>query len=155
MHAGLINSEEPKFVEGLVATAAGSVSQALADADRTRFSALLRFLAALVPANVLHPSAVIGQLQRIVDVALEVAKTGTPLSLGSTCMLPARLVIGRTKPWTMCRQVASCNSLLCMSLGLYSIAGLCPASMVSLLQWSSMSLGSLDGSLTSIPAHLA
>lgn len=66
-------------MEGLVATAAGSVSQALADADRTRFSALLRFLAALVPANVLHPSAVIGQLQRIVDVALEVAKTGTPL----------------------------------------------------------------------------
>ena len=64
-------------METLVATAAGGVSQALAEADRTRFSCLLRFLAALVPANVLHPSAVIGQLQRIVDVALEITRTGT------------------------------------------------------------------------------
>ncbi|KAK9821283.1 hypothetical protein WJX74_008679 [Apatococcus lobatus] len=74
--AGLINSEEPKFVEGLVARAAEGVSQALACADWTRFSCLLRFLAALVPANVLHPSAVIGQLRRMVNVALDVVKTG-------------------------------------------------------------------------------
>ncbi len=92
-------------MENFITAAAGAVSQALSDADRPRFSTLLRFLSTLVPANVLHPSAAIGQLQRIVETALEITKTGTldcEAGLPKTGLAHARVPVQRTSTGDMC-----------------------------------------------------
>ena len=74
--AGLLNADDGVFVEKLLELAARRFDQALASADRNSPRLLLRLFAALVPANVLHPSSVLNSLCGIVDVALEAARAG-------------------------------------------------------------------------------
>ena len=74
--AGLLNADDSSFVEKLLEQAAQRFDQALASADRDGPRLLLRIFAALVPANVLHPSSVLNSLCSIVDAALEAASAG-------------------------------------------------------------------------------
>ena len=74
--AGLLNADDSRFAEKLLEQAARRFDQALASADRNSPRLLLRFFAALVPANVLHPSSVLNSLCSIVDAALEAARAG-------------------------------------------------------------------------------
>lgn len=74
--AGLLNADDGRFVGKLLEQAARRFDQALASADRNSPRLLLRFFAALVPANVLHPSSVLNSLCSIVDAALEAATAG-------------------------------------------------------------------------------
>ena len=51
---------------------------ALAAADRHKARMLLRFMAALVPSNVVHASSVLKAMQSIVDAAKQIAEQGMP-----------------------------------------------------------------------------
>ena len=74
--AGLLNADDSTFVTKLLEQATQRFSEALAAADKNSPRLLLRFFAALVPANVLHPSSVLNALCSIVDAALEAAEAG-------------------------------------------------------------------------------
>ena len=76
--AGLLNADDSNFTEKLLEQAAKRFDQALASADKHAPRLLMRFFAALVPANVVHPSSVLNSLCSIVDAALEAASAGEP-----------------------------------------------------------------------------
>ena len=60
----------------LVALAQAEFNAAVAAPDRHKTRMLLRVFAALVVANVLHPSSVVAALQQVVDAAIAVAEAG-------------------------------------------------------------------------------
>lgn len=60
----------------LVALAQAEFNAAVAAPDRHKTRMLLRLFAALVVANVLHPSSVVAALQQVVDAATGVAEAG-------------------------------------------------------------------------------
>ena len=74
--AGLLNADDSTFVSKLLEQATQRFGEALAAADKNSPRLLLRFFAALVPANVLHPSSVLSALCSIVDAALGAAAAG-------------------------------------------------------------------------------
>ncbi|KAK9846278.1 hypothetical protein WJX81_000837 [Elliptochloris bilobata] len=73
---GLLNTDNPQFVAELVALAQAEFNEAVAAPDRHKARMLLRLFAALVVANVLHPSSVVAALQQVVDAAIAVAEAG-------------------------------------------------------------------------------
>jgi len=85
--AGLLNTENREFVAELVALAQRELSAAVAAPDRHKARMLLRLFAALVVANVLHPSSVVAGLQQVVDTAVAVVEGGA----ASTGLSPAPL----------------------------------------------------------------
>ena len=64
----------------LVALAQRELSAAVAAPDRHKARMLLRLFAALVVANVLHPSSVVAGLQQVVDTAVAVGVGGAASS---------------------------------------------------------------------------
>ena len=74
--AGLLNTENPQFVAELVALAQAEFNTAVAAPDRHKARMLLRLFAALVVANVLHPSSVVAALQQVIDAAIASAEAG-------------------------------------------------------------------------------
>ena len=89
--AGLLNEDKPEFVASLVELAGERFNAALAAADRHTARLLLRFLAALVVANVLHASSVAAALTGLVEAATSIAGAGTRRCVPCThaCELPA------------------------------------------------------------------
>ena len=74
--AGLLNEDKQEFVASLVELAGERFNAALASANRHAARLLLRFLAALVVANVLHASSVIAALTSLVEAATGIADAG-------------------------------------------------------------------------------
>jgi nuclear cap-binding protein subunit 1 len=81
VRAGLLNEDKREFVGSLVELAGARFDAALAAADRHAARLLLRFLAALVPANVLHASSVSAALTSLVEAATAAADAGAQVTL--------------------------------------------------------------------------
>jgi hypothetical protein len=74
--AGLLNADDPDFGAALAQLTSEQFNAAVATGQRSRARLLLRFLAALAAANVLHASSVLGAFLSVVGAAFAVADTG-------------------------------------------------------------------------------
>lgn len=77
--AGLLNSENPDWVSSFIAAAGQRYEQELQAGEVVGPRLLLRLFACLTHTSVLHPTDVLGLMERTVDVALKQAATGTAL----------------------------------------------------------------------------